>query len=266
MSHVSTSLAAPTPRPPTPLPPGASAGSTNGNEIRPDRRNREIQQLRDHLDEIRQGPDLSKLAGPNDLKDVMDDQAVTEATKPNLNDNAEATQLKRDYREAYQKTEDGRKWAQETAEQYGPGVHELPDGTVVVVRENFDGETTTSTVAERQPDGSELKVIYNPEDPTRVTVVERDAQGNETRTDRNRVQVGVESGNKKDVYSLSEGEKSWLFQAPNADEGNPYRIHSEGDEKTATEANRDGSTDSRTWDLLTNDVHERHTPPFGGQQ
>lgn len=256
MPHVSTFLAAPTPRPPSPLPPGSSAGNVAGNEIRPDLRNKQIEQVRSQLDEIRQGPDVSRLVGPNDLKDVMDDRAVRDATRPNLNDNPEAAQLKRDYREAYQTTEDGRKWAQETAEQYGPGVHELPDGTVVVVRESLDG----NTVAERQPDGSEQKVIYNPDDPTRVTVVVRDAQGNETRTSRNRVQVGVESGNQKDNYSISDGEKPWLFQAPNADEGNPYRVHHEGDQMTATEANRDGSSDSRTWDLLTNDIHERHTP------
>lgn len=211
------------------------------------------------LEKVRRGP-----VAANDFQDFLDDQQVREATEPRPGDNAEAAEVRREYREAYQKTEDAREWAQDMAEEYGPGEHELPDGTVIVVRENPDG---SMSVTQRNPDGSRQSVKFDEDDPTQVSLFERDAEGNETTWTRDGTRVTVErrgEENSADVYSIETGEPSLigpLGTAPNPDAGNPKRTHFEGDLVTTTEANEDGSSDRRVMDMLTLEMHDSHTPP-----
>ncbi|MCE7875281.1 hypothetical protein DYH09_33630 [bacterium CPR1] len=218
----------------------------------------------ERLRNIRSGPPT--LEQNPKLRDLLIDRAVHEATEPNPHDNDEGAEIKREYREAYQKTEDGLVWAEGLAEQYGPGTHKLPDGTVIFVREHpFDGSTS---VGRREPDGSARRVTYNPEDPTRVEVFERDAEGNETTWKKDGASVSVTrqgEDNSDDQYRLGPIPEGWMpappmFQAPNPDPGNPTRTHVEGDVMTVTEVNRDGSTDSRRSDMVTWETNERHTP------
>ncbi len=224
------------------------------------------------LQEVRTGP----LDRSPELQDVLNDQAVRDATEPSATDNPEAQKLKADYRDAYQKTEDGRAWAQELVEEYGEGLHQLPGGETISVQQfpttllgttPMEGKTV---VKRREADGTLRTVIYDAENPLGVEVFERDLEGNETTWKKDGSTVSVDrrgEDNADDFFRLGQPPigsglgGTWPpHYPPDAEWGNPTRMRYDGDQLTVTEVNRDGSTDTRTSDTLTWEWSDRHTP------
>jgi hypothetical protein len=186
---------------------------------------------------IRTGLDSLKGISFSDLFRSLEEQRrVHEATQPDARDNSKASDIKQEYKDAFDAATRERTRAIRVARKLGPGTHRLSNGDVVEVTQSKDGRTTVTT---RGADGSTKTVSYDENDPTAVHVHKRTSDGREEDLDQNGVRVEWRQRN-----GFSETTRTYDLDS----DGRPRR-HVQGaggDDDEWTVVNRDGSTDTRT--------------------
>lgn len=167
---------------------------------------------------------------------IHNDLRINDATAPNLFDNSEARELRREYREAYYKARAERTQAERTAEKLGPGRHVLSNGDVVVVSTDRMGRTTVHTTSK---DGTVKTVSFDKNNPNAVEVKTTNPDGSSSTLSQNGTNV---STSRTDIFGNTVSNKFSL----NAN-GDPVKETSgpRNDQYVKTTAHDDGSTDKR---------------------
>ncbi|MBI2267429.1 MAG: hypothetical protein HYU64_20055 [Armatimonadetes bacterium] len=147
----------------------------------------------------------------------IDQLRVHLATRYGDTDNAEALQVKEEYREAYDSAASAAARAQDLYKEYGVGTHTLDDGSVVTIT-NENGHVSVSRETEyggsfngRDTDEARTTTVTydekNPDKATIVTVVADNITGDrkETRVEKDGTAITTVENGVTTVYDIGEG-------------------------------------------------------------
>lgn len=210
------------------------------------------------IDRLRGGFPGSSL--PDIFNPPPEDKAVREATDPLESDNAQAEQIKREYRSSFNEARRERALASRQARQLGEGVHEMFNGDTVEVK--TDRETGKTTVTTRRPDGSSKTVTFDKGDPSAVDVQSRDAHGREHSLSQRGEQIVRRDPNPFDGhiverrYDLDDnGRPVRETRGPGLDDYERVRVGPDG----STETRRQTGVDA-DGNPIYDDIYESHKP------